>query len=91
MHTSKLFACRAKAHKQPCALIFADLVKAFDRVLRGVVLGDSSVGSGPADGDQAGKRWQECGAPDSVVSDALAYMWCPQRGRPTSWSPALVA
>ena len=39
-----------------------------------VVLGDGSMGSGPADGDQAGKRWQACGVPDSVVSDALAYI-----------------
>ena len=34
MHTSRQFARRAAAHKRPCALIFADLVKAFDRVLR---------------------------------------------------------
>ena len=37
MHTSRLFARRAAAHKRPCALIFADLVKVFDRVLRAVV------------------------------------------------------
>ena len=33
MYTSRLLARRAAAHKRPCAMIFADLVKAFDRVL----------------------------------------------------------
>ena len=55
MHTSKLFARRVAAHKRPCALVFADLVKAFDRVLRAVVMGDSSINSE----DSSGKRVRE--------------------------------
>ena len=56
MHTSRLFARRAAAHKRPCALIFADLAKAFDRVLRAVVMGDSSINSDPASGDHVRER-----------------------------------
>ena len=52
MHTSRPFARRAAAHKRPCALIFADLFKAFDRVLRAVVMGDYANISDPASGDQ---------------------------------------
>ena len=69
MHTSRLFARRAAAHKRPCALIFADLVKAFDRVLRAVVMGDSSINNDPANGDQVRERWSE-----SRVPDAIAYV-----------------
>ena len=61
MHTSRQFARRAAAHKRPCALIFADLVKAFDRVLRAVVMGDSSINSDPASGDLVRERWSESG------------------------------
>ena len=41
---------RAAAHKRPCALVLADLVKAFDRVLRAVVMGDSSINSEDSSG-----------------------------------------
>ena len=40
----------------------------------GFVLGDSYIVNGTGEGDQARKRWKECGVPDSVVSDALAYI-----------------
>ena len=72
MHTSRQFARRAAAHKRPCALIFADLVKAFDRVLRAVVMGDSSINDDPASGGHVRERWSESGVPDKVVDDAIA-------------------
>ena len=65
---------RAAAHKRPCALIFADLVKAFDRVLRAVVMGDSSINDDPASGGHVRERWSESGVPDKVVDDAIAYV-----------------
>ena len=68
MHTSKLFARRAAAHKRPCALVFADLVKAFDRVLRAVVMGDSSIDSEGSSGERVRERWIEAGVPADVVS-----------------------
>ena len=71
MHTSRLFARRAAAHKRPCALI---LSKPFDRVLRAVVMGDSSINSDPASGDQVRDHWSESGVPDKVVNDAMAYV-----------------
>ena len=74
MHTSRQFARRAAAHKRPCALIFADLVKAFDRVLRAVVMGDSSINDDPASGGHVRERWSESGVPDKVVNDAIAYV-----------------
>ena len=74
MHTSKLFARRAAAHKRPCALVFADLVKAFDRVLRAVVMGDSSIDGEGSSGDRVRERWIEAGVPADVVNDAIAYV-----------------
>ena len=74
MHTSRQFARRASAHKRPCALIFADTVKAFDRVLRAVVMGDSSINGDPASGGHVRERWSESGVPDKVVNDAIAYV-----------------
>ena len=74
MHTSKLFARRAAAHKRPCALVFADLVKAFDRVLRAVVMGDSSINSEASSGKRVRERWNEAGVPANVVNDAIAYV-----------------
>ena len=74
MHTSKLFARRAVAHKRPCALVFADLVKAFDRVLRAVVMGDSSINSEDSSGKRVRERWNEAGVPADVVNDAIAYV-----------------
>ena len=41
MHVSRLFFQRLKDRKQPGAGIFADLSKAFDKVLRAVVLGNT--------------------------------------------------
>ena len=73
MHTSKLFARRASAHKRPCALVFADLVKAFDRVLRAVVMGDSSINNEDSSGKRVRERWNETGVPADVVNDAIAY------------------
>ena len=67
MHTSRQFARRAAAHKRPCALIFSDLVKAFDRVLRAVVMGDSSINDDPASGGHVRERWSESGVPDKIV------------------------
>ena len=64
----------AAAHKRPCALIFPYLVKAFDRVLRAVVMGDSSISSDPASGDQVRERWRESGVPYTVVNDAITYV-----------------
>ena len=63
MHTSKLFAMRAAAHKRPCALVFADLVKAFDRVLRAVVMGDSSIDGEGSSGDQVRGAMDRGGSP----------------------------
>ena len=74
MHTSRHFARRAAAHKRPCALIFADLVKAFDRVLRAVVMGDCSINDDAASGGHVRERWNESGVPDKVVDDAIAYV-----------------
>ena len=74
MHTSKLFARRAAAHKRPCALVFADLVKAFDRVLRAVVMGDSSINSEGSSGERVRERWIQAGVPAVVVNDAIAYV-----------------
>ena len=74
MHTSRLFARRAAACKRPCALVFADLVKAFDRVLRAVVMGDCSINSEDSSGKQALERWNEAGVPTEVVNDAIAYV-----------------
>ena len=74
MHTSRQFARRAAAHKRPCALVFADLVKAFDRVLRAVVMGDSSINDDPASGGHVRERWSESGVPDKVVDDAITYV-----------------
>ena len=74
MHTSRHFARRAAAHKRPCALIFADLVKAFDRVLRAVVMGESSINDDPASGGHVRERWSESGVSDKVVDDAIAYV-----------------
>ena len=74
MHTSKLFARRAAAHKRPCVLVFADLVKAFDRVLRAVVMGDRSINSEDSSGKQVRERWIEAGFPTEVVDDAIAYV-----------------
>ena len=71
MHTSKLFARRPAAHKRPCALVFADLVKAFDRVLRAVVMGDSSFNSEGSSG-VVRERWIEAGVSADVVNDAIA-------------------
>ena len=71
MHTSRLFARRAAAQKRPCALIFADLVKACDRVLRAAVLCTSSD---PASGDQVRGRWRESGVLETVVNDAITYV-----------------
>ena len=73
MHTSRLFERRAAAHKRPCALIFADHLKAFDRVLR-VVMRDSSISSDPARGDQVRERWRESGVLDTVGTDAITYV-----------------
>ena len=72
MHTSRQFARRTAAHKRPCALIFADLVKAFDRVLRAVVMGDSSINDDPASGSHVRERWSESGVPDKIVDNAIA-------------------
>ena len=55
-------------------LIFADLVQAFDRVLRAVVMGDSSISNAPASGDRMRERWRECGVSDTVVNDAITYI-----------------
>ena len=74
MHTSKLLARRAAAHKRPCALVFADLVKAFDRVLGAVVMGDSSINSEGSSGTRVRERWIEAGVPADVVNDAIAYV-----------------
>ena len=74
MHTSKLFTRRAAAHKRPCALVFADLVKAFDRVLRAVVMGDSSIDCEGSSGERVRERWIEAGVPADVVNDAIAYV-----------------
>ena len=74
MHTNKLFARRAAAHKRPCALVFADLVKAFDRVLRAVVMGDSSIDGEGSSGERVRERWIEAGVPADVVNDAIAYV-----------------
>ena len=74
MHTSRQLARRAAAHKMPCSLIFADLVKAFDRVLRAVVMGDSSINHDPASGGHVRERWSESGVPDKIVHDAIAYV-----------------
>ena len=74
MHTSKLFARRAAAHKRPCALVCADLVKAFDRVLRGVVVGDSSINNEDSIGNRVRERWNEAAVPADVVNDAIAYV-----------------
>ena len=74
MHTSKLFARRAPAHKRPCALVFADLVKAFDRVLRAVVMDDSSINSEASSGKRVRERWNEAGVPANVVNDAITYV-----------------
>ena len=41
---------------------------------RAVVLGDSSISSDPASGDRVRERWRECGVPDTVVNDAIAYI-----------------
>ena len=74
MHTSRQFARKAAAHKRPCALIFADLVKAFDRVLRAVVMGGRSINSDPASGDHVRERWSESVVPGKVINDANAYV-----------------
>ena len=74
MHTGKLFARRAAAHKRPCALVFADLVKALDRVLRAVVMGYSSINSEGSKGERVRDRWIEAGVPADVVNDAIAYV-----------------
>ena len=37
-------------------------------------MGDSSVNSDPASGDQVRERWSESGVPDTVVNDAVAYV-----------------
>ena len=74
MHTSRLFARRAAAHKRPCALVFADLVKAFDRVLRAVVKGDSSINNGNSSGKQVREQWNEAGVLDTLANDAIAYV-----------------
>ena len=74
MHTSSLFARRAAAHKRPCALVFADLVKAFDRVLRAVVMGDSSINSEVSSGKSVRERWSEAGVPANVVDEAIVYV-----------------
>ena len=66
---------RAAAHKRPCALIFADLVKAFDRVLRAKIMGDSGwISSDPASGDQVRERWRESGVPNTVLNGAITYV-----------------
>ena len=95
MHTSRQFARRAAAHKRPCAPIFADLVKAFDRVLRAVVMGDSSINDDPASGGHVRERWSESGVPDKVVDDAIACVRKTgrrsQRNRPPPWCFAHVA
>ena len=61
MHTSTQFARSAAVYKRPCVLIFADLVKAFDRVLRAVVMGGSSINDDPASGGHVRERWSESG------------------------------
>ena len=74
MHTSRQFARRAAAHKRPCALIFADLVKAFDRVLRAVVMGDGSINDDSASGGHVRGRWSESRVLDKIVDDAIAFV-----------------
>ena len=74
MHTSRQFARRAAAHKRPCALVFADLVKAFDRVLRAVVIGDVFINCDVSSGKSVRERWSEAGVPANVVDEAIAYV-----------------
>ena len=56
-------------------------------------MGDSSISSDPASGDQVRERWRESGVPDTVVNDAITHVKLAASSvrRSAPWSSALAA
>ena len=66
---SRSFFQRLECTKRPGAAIFADLSKAFDRVLRPVVLGNPHTTINELEAEMI-----RCGVPDDIIRRASAYV-----------------